>query len=91
MSLYLRPSTLEEAVHALAAQGGTILSGGTDFFPALGDRLPQGTVIDISALRDMNGVTRNGCEIRIACVDDPLGGNARGGSGAGAWRHRADG
>jgi len=65
MSLYLRPSTLEEAVHALAAQGGTILSGGTDFFPALGDRPPQGTVIDISALRDMKGVTRNGCEIRI--------------------------
>src|SRR5215472_2359017 len=65
MSLYLRPNTLEEAVQVLAQQGGTILSGGTDFFPALGDRPPQGTVIDISALRDMKGITRNGCEIRI--------------------------
>src|SRR5258706_576656 len=37
-SLYLRPNTLVEAVHALAASGGQILAGGTDFFPSLADR-----------------------------------------------------
>jgi CO/xanthine dehydrogenase FAD-binding subunit len=65
MSLYLRPATLQEAVHMLAHQGGTILAGGTDFFPALGDRSPSGTVIDISAVHSMKGVTRNEEEHRI--------------------------
>jgi CO/xanthine dehydrogenase FAD-binding subunit len=57
MSLYLRPTTLEEAARILAQQGGTILSGGTDFFPALGDLPPSGTVVDISAIHSMKGIT----------------------------------
>ena len=43
--LYLRPRSLEEAVQALAESRGTILSGGTDFFPALGDRVPNKPII----------------------------------------------
>jgi CO/xanthine dehydrogenase FAD-binding subunit len=54
---YLRPQTLKEATQALAQHGGTVLSGGTDFFPALGDRPARGTVIDISALGEMKGIT----------------------------------
>ena len=41
-SLYLKPKTLDEAVSLLASPGGQILAGGTDFYPALGERLPQG-------------------------------------------------
>jgi CO/xanthine dehydrogenase FAD-binding subunit len=54
--LYLRPTTLSEAVHTLAASGGQILSGGTDFFPALGDRPVTGTVIDISGFHELKGI-----------------------------------
>jgi CO/xanthine dehydrogenase FAD-binding subunit len=57
MSLYLRPTTLEEAARILAQQGGTILSGGTDFFPSLGDLPPSGTVVDISAIHSLKGIT----------------------------------
>lgn len=64
MNLYFRPATLDEAVRKLAAHGGSILSGGTDFFPALGDRRCTGNVIDISAIRSMRGVV-TGDEYRI--------------------------
>jgi CO/xanthine dehydrogenase FAD-binding subunit len=65
MSLYLRPNTLEEAVQVLAQQGGSILSGGTDFFPALGELPVTGTVIDISAIASMKGIISTAREHRI--------------------------
>jgi CO/xanthine dehydrogenase FAD-binding subunit len=65
MSFYFHPNTLEEAVSILARQGGTILSGGTDFFPGLGDRPVSATVIDISAIRAMKGIVTAGDEHRI--------------------------
>jgi CO/xanthine dehydrogenase FAD-binding subunit len=65
MSLYLRPATLEEAVHILAQQGGSILSGGTDFFPALGEMPVTGNVIDISAIGSMKGIISTAREHRI--------------------------
>jgi len=65
MSHYLRPNTLEEAVQVLAQQGGSILSGGTDFFPALGDMPVTGTVIDISAIGSMKGILSSAREHRI--------------------------
>ena len=54
-SLYLKPKTLDEAISLLASPGGQILAGGTDFYPALGERLPQGRVVDITALGELLG------------------------------------
>jgi CO/xanthine dehydrogenase FAD-binding subunit len=65
MSLYLRPRTMQDAVRMLARYEGTILAGGTDFFPALGDRLSSGTIIDISALTEMRGIHQTPDDIRI--------------------------
>jgi CO/xanthine dehydrogenase FAD-binding subunit len=65
MSLYLRPRTLDEAVQALAASRGTILSGGTDFFPALGDRCASGPVVDISGVEEIRGISIGADSIRI--------------------------
>ena len=55
--MYFRPGTLDEAVQALAAQGGQILSGGTDFFPALGDRPVTSPVLDVSGIAEIKGIT----------------------------------
>jgi len=63
--LYLRPNTLTEAVRALAASGGQILAGGTDFFPSLGDRPVRGSVVDISGLRELKGVVLDQQYVRI--------------------------
>jgi CO/xanthine dehydrogenase FAD-binding subunit len=65
MSLYLRPRTVQDAVRMLAGHEGTILAGATDFFPALGDRQPTGTVIDISAIAEMQGIDTTADDIRI--------------------------
>jgi len=55
--LYFRPRTLQEAVHTLASHGGTILSGGTDFFPALGERPAPAPVVDVSGLAEIRGIS----------------------------------
>lgn len=57
MFLYLKPKTLDEAVSVLAASGGQILAGGTDFYPALGERLPTGNVVDITSLPEIRGIS----------------------------------
>jgi CO/xanthine dehydrogenase FAD-binding subunit len=55
--LYFRPRTLQEAVHTLASHGGQILAGGTDFFPALGDRPAPNPVVDVSGLEEIRGIS----------------------------------
>jgi CO/xanthine dehydrogenase FAD-binding subunit len=64
-SLYLRPKTLNEAVSLLATPGGQILAGGTDFYPALGERLPRGLVVDITAVGEMRGISIERDYVRI--------------------------
>ena len=54
---FLQPATLQEAVQALAETRGVILSGGTDFFPARVDRPITETVIDISRVRELEGIS----------------------------------
>ncbi len=54
--MYFRPNSLQDALNVLADTRATILAGGTDVFPALGDRQLSGPVLDISALREIKGV-----------------------------------
>lgn len=63
--MYLRPKTLDEAVSLLTSPGGQVLAGGTDFYPALGDRLPQGHVIDITSLDEIRGISIEREHVRI--------------------------
>jgi CO/xanthine dehydrogenase FAD-binding subunit len=54
--LYFRPSSLQDALHVLADTRVIILAGGTDVFPALGDRQLAGPVLDISAVEEIKGI-----------------------------------
>jgi CO/xanthine dehydrogenase FAD-binding subunit len=49
----------------LASGPARILSGGTDFYPALGDRVIRDKVVDISALGNLRGVSTEAEYIRI--------------------------
>lgn len=49
----------------LAGSGAQILAGGTDFYPALGERLPQGDVVDITALGEIRGISFEPEYVRI--------------------------
>ena len=63
--MYFRPDTLSDAVNVLASSGGKILAGGTDFFPALGDRPVTGPVVDISGIAELKGITLDSNYVRI--------------------------
>jgi len=54
--LYFRPNSLQDALNVLADTRATILAGGTDVFPALGDRPLSGPVLDISGLAEIRGI-----------------------------------
>ena len=63
--MYFRPRTLPEAVDALAHHGGQILSGGTDFFPALGERPVSTPIVDVSAIAELRGISVEHDHIQI--------------------------
>jgi CO/xanthine dehydrogenase FAD-binding subunit len=62
---YIKPRTLDEAMALLAAGEARILSGGTDFYPALGDRVVHGPVMDVSGLGELRGVSSEAGWFRI--------------------------
>ena len=63
--MYLRPTSLAEAVSALASGDAQILAGGTDFYPALGERLARGKIVDVTRLRELRGILVDGENFRI--------------------------
>lgn len=63
--MYLRPRTVNEACAALATEPMRILAGGTDIFPALGDRPLTGPVLDLSAVEGLSGIDLGADVIRI--------------------------
>lgn len=62
MSAYLRPSALGDALGALASGGPggdawVIVAGATDYYPARVGRPRTEDVLDVTAVRDLHGVT----------------------------------
>jgi CO/xanthine dehydrogenase FAD-binding subunit len=58
MGDYLRPSSLDEALLALAlARPWTVLAGGTDFYPARVGRAIDENVLDISGIPALRGIS----------------------------------
>ena len=65
---YLKPQTLDDAFAALDAAGVSVVAGGTDWFPALGDRVSDRSVLDVTALPGFRGISRIGGLIRIGAA-----------------------
>ena len=63
-----RPQSTAEALALLATEGATIIAGGTDVFPAHVDRPPPKRLVDISQLRDLRGMKREGRSFRIGAA-----------------------
>src|SRR5262249_7899200 len=66
--MYFQAQTIAEALQILAAGGGTILSGGTDLYPALVDRPQPPRILDISAISGLRGIETAQSEIRIGAA-----------------------
>ena len=56
MTGYAQPTSLAEAVTLLGDGGWTVLAGGTDVYPALGENPLTSPVMDISRLGDLRGI-----------------------------------
>lgn len=57
---YSSPTTLPDALGALAGGKVKIIAGCTDFFPQLGDQKAPERLLDISKVAELRGVTRTG-------------------------------
>ncbi len=56
---YVRPERLEDALDALSAGDMTIAAGCTDLFPATHRKALYGAVLDITAIDDLRGISRD--------------------------------
>ncbi len=66
--MYVRARSLADALDALARGQASILSGGTDFFPALVDQPRPARIVDISRIDELRGITQTENEIRIGAA-----------------------
>lgn len=65
MIRYAKPRTLDEALALLGEAQWRILAGGTDFYPALGNRPLSENVLDINGLDELVGISETGTHIVI--------------------------
>ena len=65
---YQRPTSLDAAVSALADGSLTVVAGGTDVYPALVGRDVPVAVLDVSAVRELRGITLHDDGLRIGAA-----------------------
>ncbi len=63
--MFLKPRSLDEAMRALAVEGGLPFGGGTDLFPAWVDRPVPHRVIDLKGISELRGISTAGASVRI--------------------------
>jgi len=68
MASYLRPTSLDEALVALADRPRTMLAGGTDIYPARVGRPIDDDVLDVTALPDLRSIDTAGGDVRIPAL-----------------------
>jgi len=65
---YIAAQSLEEALVALGASEMSVIAGGTDWYPALGERPPPQNILDISRIESLRGITREDAGWRIGAA-----------------------
>ncbi|MBU6498956.1 MAG: FAD binding domain-containing protein, partial [Rhodospirillales bacterium] len=68
MGCYVRPTSLDDALAALAARRLTVLAGATDHFPARLMPAPAEDLLDITALPALRRIERQEDGWRIPCL-----------------------
>ena len=66
--MYARPADVAEALKLLTEPDVRVLAGGTDIFPAAGERPLSGRYVDVTALETLRGVDTEGDWIRIGAA-----------------------
>lgn len=66
--MYARPADIAEALALLARPDAWILAGGTDIFPAAGERPLAGLHIDLTRVQVLRGISAAADEVRIGAA-----------------------
>lgn len=54
---YIAATQLSQALAVLSEGSASIIAGGTDWFPQQGERVFEGTLLDVTRIPDLNGIT----------------------------------
>ncbi len=65
---YLRPESVDEALRHLQSRTWSLLAGGTDFYPALGDKPVRNSILDLSRLGKLRGIREDAETWRIGAL-----------------------
>ncbi|MFV2051655.1 FAD binding domain-containing protein [Aliiroseovarius sp. YM-037] len=65
---YLAPSSLQDALSALAEGDISVVAGGTDFFPMLGEKPAPDNILDITRIDGLRGIRRTDDGWRIGAT-----------------------
>lgn len=68
MAAYHRPESLDDALGILAESPVSVAAGCTDLFPATEARALIGPILDITAIRELRGVTAENGRVRIGAA-----------------------
>ena len=68
MAAYVQPRALQDALSAMSEGGWTVLAGGTDHYPARVTHIPDDSILDVTAIPDLRGITRSTDGIRIGAT-----------------------
>ena len=68
MPAYARPTRFEDALRILARSDRTVLAGGTDYYPAHVGRPLAEDILDLTALRELRGITERADHWRIGAT-----------------------
>lgn len=63
--MFFQPTSLSQALRDAQQSDVRILAGGTDFYPAQGDQLPDFPILDLSRIPELSGITRTATGWRI--------------------------
>ncbi|RWF37220.1 MAG: xanthine dehydrogenase family protein subunit M, partial [Mesorhizobium sp.] len=65
MIRYAKPTTVDEALALLGEDRWRILAGGTDFYPAQGNKPFRDNILDINGLTALRGIAESEAHWRI--------------------------
>ncbi len=65
MTRYAKPTSVEDALALLSQGEWRMLAGGTDFYPAQGNRPISGNVLDLNGLAELRGISETETHIAV--------------------------
>ena len=68
MNLYIKPTTVQEALNALAENSLLVLAGGTDYYPSRVGRPLDDDILDISHIQGLRGISEKEDYFRIGAL-----------------------